>query len=308
MAEGLGMRGKDVRIFCMVARKYNVYILVRQTNEESLQYVGKPGYYPKPASIKAKTADRNPLPFSYQKDGKRATAQHRVAGLVPHPWFQPSAYEGTKSGKARDYWLDTMDIALSPGSNIPAAEPGSPETWSYWGKEHFSARTGWKWRIDVNPASAHFGCLQIARDDIPWSYVHGDYDLKDVIVKGRETFNERAEGKIQGVKNYTPILPGQEFETIRRELNEGMGIDMVQHGAEAQFAWHGDEPIVLILPDGPGLQFQILGNAEAVQSWYMKLNRELLAVKGKNYLGDKTRWFWFGDHGNLFRPGVDRSV
>jgi len=40
MAEGLGMRGKDLRIFCMVACKYNVYILVRQTNEESLQYSG----------------------------------------------------------------------------------------------------------------------------------------------------------------------------------------------------------------------------------------------------------------------------
>ena len=77
---------------------------------------------------------------------------------------------------------------------------------------------------------------------------------------------------------------------------------------EAQFAWHGDEPITVILPDGPQLQFKVLGNAEAVQRWYIELNREVIAKKGKDYIGDKSRWFWFGDHGNLFTPGVDRSV
>lgn len=115
-----------------------------------------------------------------------------------------------------------------------------------------------------------------------------------------ETYNQRLEGKVQGAKNYTPLLPGLEFETIRKALNEAMGIDMVQHGAEAQFAWHGDEPITVILPDGPQLQFQVLGNAEAVQRWYIERNREVIAKKGKDYIGDKTRWFWFGNHGNLF--------
>jgi hypothetical protein len=40
----------------------------------------------------------------------------------------------------------------------------------------------------------------------------------------------------------------------------------------------------------------------------MDLNREVIAKKGKDYIGDKTRWFWFGDHGSLFLPGTDRSV
>ena len=308
MSQGLGMRGKDVRAFCMIAQKYNVYILVRQTNEESLQYIGKPGYYPKPAAIKAKTADINPPPFTCQAGGQRRTAQHRIAGLVANPWFQPAVYAGAKLAKARDCWLDTLDIALAPGSNIPAAGASKPDTWATWGKERLSARTGWRWKIDVDPASPHFGCLQIARDTTGWSYVHGDYDLKDVIVRGRETYNERREGKVDGVKNFTPLLPGLEFETIQRELNAAMGVDMVQHGSEAQFAWHGDEPITLILPDGPQLQFKVLGNAEAVQLWYQNLNRSLIARHGRDYIGDKTRWFWFGDHGNLFLPGLDRSV
>jgi hypothetical protein len=308
MANDLGMRAKDLRHFCMAAQKHNVYILVRQTNVESLQYVGQAGYYPKPAAIKAKTADFNPPPFNYVVNGQRRTVQHRIAGLVPNPWFQPDVYGGSKLAKAKDYWLETLDIALSPGSNIPAAGADAPSTWSAWAKERVSVRTHWRWKVDVDPASPHFGCLQIARDGVPWSYVHGDYDLKDVIVMGKETFNERAEGKVDGVKNFTPLLPGLEFETIRRELNAAIGVDMVQHGAEAQFAWHGDEAIIVVLPGGPQLQFKILANAEAVQSWYVELNRKLIAKNGKDYLGDKTRCFWFGNHGALFLPGTDRSA
>ena len=86
-----------------------------------------------------------------------------------------------------------------------------------------------------------------------------------------------------------------------------MGVEMVQHGAEAQFAWHGDEAITVISPEGPNLQYIVLGNAESVQSWYVNLNRSLIAKMGKDYIGDKTRWFWFGGHGNLFLPGKDRS-
>jgi hypothetical protein len=304
MGLGTGMRGKDLRVFCMVARKYNVYILVRHTNEASLRYVGMNGYYPKPATIKAKTADQDPPAFSYKVGGVSRTVQHRVAGLVPHPGFQPKVFAGAKMDKALSCWHDTLDVLYGAGVNIPGT---TPDTWAAWGKDHTSARSGWRWRVDVDPGSPHFGCLQIARDAVPWSYLHGDYDLKDVIVKGQETFNQRLEGKVQGAKNYTPLLPGLEFETIRKELNAGIGVDMVQHGAEAQFAWHGDEPITVVLPDGPQLQFLVLNNAEAVQRWYIDLNRELIAKMGKNYLGDKSRCFWFGDHGQLFLPGTDRS-
>jgi hypothetical protein len=301
MANTTGMRAKDLRIFCMIARKYNVYLLIRHTNEASLQYVGKPGYYPKPASIKAKTADIDPPPFQFKSGGHARTVQHKIAGLVPHPDFQPDVFMGAKLAKARHCWYDTLDVLHGAGVNIPAT---TPDTWSMWGKEHASGRSGWRWKVDVDPASPHFGCLQIARDSIGWSYLHGDYDLKDVVVKGHETYNERNEGKHQGAKNFTPLLPGLEFETVRRELNEAMGVDMVQHGAEAQFAWHGDEPITVVSPDGPGLQFLVLANVEAVMGWYREMNRELIARMGKDYLGDKTRWFWFGDHGNLFLPGT----
>jgi len=305
MGLGTGMRGKDLRVFSMVARKYNVYILVRHTNEASLAYVGRAGYYPKPATIKAKTADQDPPPFNANVGGVVRTVQHRVAGLVPHPGFQPRVFAGAKMDKALACWHDTLDVLYGAGVNIPAT---TPDTWPAWGRHHVSARSGWRWRVDVDPASQHFGCLQIARDGVPMSYLHGDYDLKDVIVKGHERVNERHEGKVQGAKNYTPLLPGLEFETIRKELNAAMGIDMVQHGAEAQFAWHGDEPITVVYPDDIHRPFEVLASAETVQRWYIELNREVLAKKGKDYIGDRSRWFWFGDHGNLFTPGTDRSI
>jgi hypothetical protein len=305
MGIGTGMRGKDLRAFCMVARQYGVYILVRHTNEASLKYVGKAGYYPKPATIKAKTADVDPPPYRHGSGANGKTVQHRIAGLVPHPGFQPQVFEGAKLGKAMNCWMDTVDVLHGAGANIPGT---TPDTWAAWGREHNSGLSGWRWRVDVDPLSPHFGCLQIARDGVGWSYLHGDYDLKDVIVQGHETDNERQQGKVQGAKNYTPLLPGLEFETIRKALNDAIGVDMVQHGAEAQFAWHGDEPITIIYPGGPLLEFKTLLNAEAVQRWYMELNREVIANKGKDYIGDKTRWFWFGDHGNVFLPGVDRST
>jgi hypothetical protein len=144
-----------------------------------------------------------------------------------------------------------------------------------------------------------FGALMLKRADVPWSYVHGDYDLKDVIVKGHETFNARHEGTLDGVKNFTPQLPkGLEFETIQRELNTVMGVEMVQHGAEAQFAWHGDEPITVVFPDWTHL---ILMSAETVQSWYEDLNRKVLGA-GKDYRADVSRRFHFGPNGT-FKPG-----
>ena len=234
-----GMRAKDLRFFMMAARQHNVIILVRHTNDDSLKYVGKAGFYPKPAVVKAKTADINPPP---------------VTRLVNGLW-----------GVERQ------------ATNAPR----------------------WSWRVDVDPASQHFGCLQLKTGDMPWSYVHGDYDLKDVIVTGMEQDNRRLEGTIDSVKNFTPKLHGMEFETIQRTINSLIGIEMVQHGAEAQFAWHGDEPITVAYPDWT---FLILASAETVQSWYRDLNREILAKKGHDYLADASRAFHFGPQG-MFKPG-----
>ena len=294
-----GMRGKDLRSFMQVARQLNVIILVRHTNEDSLKYVGVPGFYPKPAAIKAKTADFDPPVTTALVNGKATARTYRVAGLVVHPGFQPHCYKPIKLGKAKDCWLHTLET-LSPTLMNTTVDLKAPASWSIWGVERQAVNAPrWKWRVDVDPGSERFGCLQISGGQIPWVYIHGDYDLKDVIVVGSERDNRRAEGTLDGVKNYTPILQGLEFDTVQTALNHLMGVDMVQHGAEAQFAWHGDEPITIAYPDWRHL---ILLSAETVQSWYVELNREVMAKPGTDYLRDRSRMFHFGPNG-IFEPG-----
>jgi hypothetical protein len=294
-----GVRGKDLRSFMIVARRFNVILLVRHTNEDSLGYVGVPGFYPKPAAVKAKTADRNPPPFTGLVKGRPATKHYQVAGLVVHPGFQPACYYGAKAQKAHDCWNHTMET-LSPTLLNKQVDLARPGTWSLWGVERQAVNAPrWKWRVNVDPDSDYFGCLQLAGSGIGWSYIHGDYDLKDVIVVGHEQDNRRAQGTLDGVRNFTPILHGLEFDTLQDALNHEIGAEMVQHGAEAQFAWHGDEPITVAYPDWRHLT---LLSAETVQSWYLNLNREVMAQPGKDYLRDRSRAFHFGPHG-IFKPG-----
>ncbi len=286
MGVGTGMRGKDLQKFLMVARQFNVIILIRHTNADSLAYVGRAGYYPKPAAIKAKTADQNPPGQRLLVNGRATARTYAVAGLVVHPGFQPGSYRGAKQGKALDCWLHTMET-LAPTLMGKTVDLARPESWALWGVERRGVRAPrFSWRVDVDPASPHFGCLQLRTEQMGWSYIHGDYDLKDVIVVGQERENRRAEGKLDGVKNFTPLLAGHEFEKIRLALNTLMEVEMVQHGAEAQFAWHGDEPITVAFPDRSHL---LLYDAVTVQGWYQKLQREVLAKTGFDYQKDPTR-------------------
>ena len=335
MANDLGVRPKDLRIFAMVAQKFGVYILVRQTNVSSLQYIGLPHYYPKPLLIKAKTADKDVA----QTDVRVIPSIYQVAGLVVHPGFQPRAFNSEKQAKAMKYWNETLEV-LAPILIGKPVNLSSPDSWKEWGIErHAASAPRWLWRIDANGGSKHFGCLQLKSDKTDWSYIHGDYDLKDVIVLGHEREN-RIKGDTRGMirspeqaraddqlkrgnrlvlskldgdrltesramTNFVPLLPGMEFETIQGELNNRIRSDMVQHGSDAQFAWHGDESIIVVYPHKPELQFKILASAESVQGWYLEMNRKVLAnpKEGQDYLKNSSRWFYFGSSGDMFLPG-----
>ena len=73
-----------------------------------------------------------------------------------------------------------------------------------------------------------------------------------------------------------------------------------------RIARHGDEPVTVVYSDGPQRQFSMFGTAETVQSWRMGLNGGVNGKKRKDYIGGKTPWSWFGNHGLLFLPGMDR--
>lgn len=299
MGIGTGMRGIDLQKFLMVARDRNIILLVRHTNQDSLRYVGMPGYYPKPALVKAKTADLDPPIVMRSVAGRMVKQDYAIAGLVVHPGMHPGAYKPAKLDKAMKAWHEGMKYLAD--SLPPPGDPQRPESWAAWGVGRTAKCSAeWRWRVDVDPASRHYGCLQLSHAGKGWVYIHGDYDLKDVIVPGRETDNRRNEGQLFGVKNFTPLLTDMEFERIRTSLNQLIGADMVQHGAEAQFAWHGDEPITVAFPDW---RFLVLADATTVQRWYEDLNRSVLAKKGHDYVRDRSRMFHFGPQG-MFAPGA----
>ena len=269
----------DLREILKVTRKFQVIILVRHTSELSLPYIGKAGCYPKPVFVKAKTARR---------PGSRA--QQNVGGLVVHPGMRRDCFDEKDWTRTHKAWADTMSV-LDAGMAALRVDASSEETLKPWGIERSVRGQGferWKWRVDINPGSERFGCLQLKCDapessfnaalsggqkPIPWSCLHGDYDLKDVIQPGREGENVvNHEYRGSGIVDCVPQLIGLDFGEIRRAINDGIGVPMCQHGAEAQFDWHGDEPITVAFNDW---SFLILSDVRSVMSWYAELHRSV---------------------------------
>lgn len=85
------MRAQDKVIFLEAARHFQYWILVRRTNPASLQYIGRPGFIPKPIECKAKTADFDVSHF-------------HLAGLVADPTLHPTAFKSGKAQKAKECW------------------------------------------------------------------------------------------------------------------------------------------------------------------------------------------------------------
>lgn len=83
------MRSRDIAACSEAAKFYGVYLLVRRTNTESIQYIGRPGYVAKRLDCKPKTADFSVrLPQGFKE----------VAGLVVDPTLEGFS-EGVQAGK-----------------------------------------------------------------------------------------------------------------------------------------------------------------------------------------------------------------
>lgn len=248
-----GMRDVDRHVFRHVAFSLKIWILVRKTNTDSLKYVGLPDYTPKPIGCKAKTADFNVEPFRVHPLGT-ATCRgwYELAGLVVDPTKFPKGalpYKSNKVEKALKSWKDfTVCHPLTKGSQ-------------YW--------------VQDDPTSKHYGCVMLQRDG--YKYIHGDYDLKDVVEVGCENWNlalgekRRTPGEEQtgenpeGTLNIDGLLVEHDLQKIIDLLNRGIGVDMVQHGYEAPFDAHQPEPINVFGPNGEEV---VLKDRAAVESFY----------------------------------------
>ena len=229
-----GMRACDKQVFRQLCRTKKLYILVRQTNPASLVYIDRdPGSYaPKPIFVKAKTAD-----FDY--------AGYELAGLVV----------------SFDVWKENA-AAVFKKKKIEGVE----KMWNKVQPLLEGGIDGAELKVDKDIGSRHYGCLMLRDKGWPdFRYICGDYDLKDIVEVGYENWNLAFAWEHRGAAHNEILLMNHDLADLMDELNRGMGIDMVQHGSEAQFAGHQDEPINVFYPDG---RFKVLKDKAAVEQFY----------------------------------------
>jgi hypothetical protein len=81
------------------AKKFQVRLVLRQTNRASWEFVGRTEYFPKPITCKAKTADTNA-----EGGAGLPRARYETAGLVVDPNVHKNVFEPGKAAGALELW------------------------------------------------------------------------------------------------------------------------------------------------------------------------------------------------------------
>jgi hypothetical protein len=150
----------------------------------------------------------------------------QLAGLVVDPNLHERAFKPEKLAKAKDFWA-AMKNSL-----------GSVYT------------------VDRNEKSKHYGCLMFRG-----SYIHGDYDLYDVIDRKQTHRNLASLESLHG----QPHHRGANVLRVQKFLNDRIGVPMIQHGGEFQYADHSEQAIDAFGPNGEDVTIL---NEFSVRSWY----------------------------------------
>jgi len=151
---------------------------------------------------------------------------YKLAGLVVDPNTQPRAFRPEKLAKAKEFWTSMKNSI------------------------------GTTYQIDSNPDSKHCGCLQLHG-----SYIHGDYDLYDIIDINQPHRNMAAVEILLG----QPHRRGAKVIPIQNFINDRIGSPVIQHGGEAQYADHSQQPIDAFGPNGEDVTIL---NEFSVRGWY----------------------------------------
>jgi hypothetical protein len=191
------------------------WILVRSTNIHSLAYIGKKANY----EYAPKRIDCKAKTASGDVPGK----PWQLKGLVVSPEIHPAAFENLV--EAKKCW-SKMNISQMPGRN-----------------------GGYYYSLDKDMNSEHYGCVMFNG-----KYIHGDYDLYDVVDIRQPQRNLALVGKLHG----TDHLAGANLRIVQQAINTRLGIDMIQHGGEAQFQLHREQKIDAFNPRGEHIQIQNL--------------------------------------------------
>ncbi len=245
------MSAAHARAFQDAARHFNVYILVRQTNILSLQYVGKPKFVPKRLDCKAKTADTS---FS------GVHGQKKVGGLVVDPTITgPMAFNSSgKYQKALKEWSGFESKMLRHEIKTMAGQ-----------KRLTYIPNGGFYFVDLEPKSEYYGCVKFASNSLitAGKYIHGDFDLYGIVRADNPSQNVAVQEKRLGqVHARSP-----EFLDVQTYVNRVIGVPMILHGAQETYdPAHSDEALDIFAPDGT---MSVVGNAGEIARLYATVFR-----------------------------------
>lgn len=260
-----GITKEHLKIFQDYAKEKERIILLRPTNKESLKYVGKSGFIPKPIDVKPKTADGGLL--------KCGQVIGRQAGLVVDPTLfenEISIFKGAKKQKALKAWSSFIEGKIADHEIKVFLRP-----------------SGGFFAVNTNIESEFFGCLmvsplplsikalqkylsvsktpdlqQIRYKQLQLKYIHGDYDIfgvvnyKEVIDRLKES-TRLPKKEVMFIKKYEerPLFgfndsTSDDFEFFKKTLNKKMNLEMIQHGPHESFELDtADEDLIVIAPN-----------------------------------------------------------
>jgi hypothetical protein len=230
------MRPRDAHAFRSVALIQKVYIIVRQTNPQSVQWIGNADYMAKPIDCKPKTAD-----FDVQVDGHPV----ETAGLVVNPvlpGFESVFKSPGKAAKAGTEWKKFFHTLHERGEPIGLCQPRNGREVRTWP----GARPGWA--VQMCRTSKHYGCLLYSTypQGINGKYVHGDYDLFGIAPGDDPTRIRRRNEELSGQKHSR----GPNTQSVQFAFNALSGLPLVKHGEQELFAGFDEESLDVFKPDG----------------------------------------------------------
>ncbi len=215
-------------MFRAAAHNLRLWILVRETNAKTLErWVGQEDCVPKPVTCKAKTADM---------------AHHPLAGLVVNPFVRPEAFSARRTPDAQYCWrqLAASWLRRPAGALIKAPRGG-----------------GIPYEVDHRPGRTRHGCLMVHAPSCPGrcgkrgcaKYIHGDYDLYDIVDPKHYARNEAV---TVPVTTMFADRQSPQFRAVADYVNSRIGAPMIQHGAQMQHPdfGHSDEPLEVFSPKG----------------------------------------------------------
>lgn len=252
-AVGTYMPPQHVQAFQRAAAHFKVWILVRRGNAESLKWIGKDGYIPKPLDCKAKTAEKD-------------VGMWMCAGLVASPELLPAAFSDKKLAEAKKEWPGFLERVYTFDPKNPQANLAADRL-----DENDPKQVRKTYTIQMDKSHKHYGCAMykpVFR--ALGEYLHADYDLYAVVAEADPKSNvfvqETGMGKqphsrsqnlynVQYFLKAAGVMKGQEF-----------GSPMVRHGEQETFKTDWNEKLDVFWPDGNTVT-ELIGSAK-IQEFY----------------------------------------